>query len=236
MSRDPFALDTGFPTDYDGTVREAWFEIPEDERRGKNLMINWKMELDDPGAFPSVDGGLYVESWGCGEGWETPDGGDTAVYPGNDEKRYHQNSGYGKVIARAAEFEIIDELRKRGAGPNEAKIWVGLRFHIAGEEYSFKDAEGKRVTGTKNYPVAFLGVEGDGGHRAAASGVGYSGADLGASDEEMNALRELAASSPTFKAFMDGSMKLDFVGENDKVILAIAEESFYKYLQDAEVF
>jgi hypothetical protein len=235
MAVDPFSVDTGFPTDYSGTVVDAWFAKPDDERRGTNLNMVWKMQLDDPAQFPQADGGVWEESFGCGENWETPDGGDTAVFPGNVDKRFHANSGYGKVVAKAVDdFKLRELLSSRGASVKEAKIWKGLRFHIDAEPYKFKDRGGEERSGKKNYPTEYLG-EGEGGGYVAADAAGYSAQDLGVEADNFTILEVSAASAADWNSFLKSVVNLDWVKENDRLVMALAEEGFYKFLRGDEV-
>lgn len=234
MTVDPFSLDSGFPTDYSATVVDAWFGVPEDTRRGTNMMMVWKMQLDDPANFPQADGGIWEESFGCGDGWETPDGGETVVSPGVEDKRFRANSGYGIVCAKCLEFGMGELLRSRGGSFREAKIWKGLRFHIDAVPYEFTNRETKeKVKGSKNYPMEFLG-EADG--VSLAAGSGYAPSDLGATEEQFAQLQTLAKTASSYGKFMDESLGVDGVQDNDKLVMAIAEEGFYNYLRDAETF
>lgn len=141
---------SGLPDDFTFTVTGARFVFDPNYNNGQTLLLEWEgeaegVDLDQPLRFS------------CGNGWDTPDNGKTAVHP--KQKLFNKRSHYGMLIDRCIkDLGMGDILRRRGV-PTEAKVWVGLRFHMKRETIDFGGEIGEKE---RLLPVQFLGEVGNG--------------------------------------------------------------------------
>src|SRR5215831_5579301 len=150
---DEFDTDKGIKEDYDGVVKEAYFQAFEDQ--GVNLVL---MNVAD-------DGEEVEQRYRVGTDWASFDGGVTIEHPNKHIIR--SNSQLATLVERAFAAGAETQIRERSSanrslGPRTAQLWPGLRFHWDVEEvpYDFKDRKtGEQVKGTsyKSYPTRFLG-------------------------------------------------------------------------------
>lgn len=210
-----YTTDSGFFTDYEGEVIDAYFGTWEKSKKNPNALFLWlKMKTD------SVDHPEYEERLGLGDGWVTEDGGETVVSENNARKFNKRFSQYAKWIDAAVPLIInagvADQFGERGP-TQHAKIWLGTRWQIGEvtEKYQRYDAEakkpmvdehGKPVMGEsrQNVPVAFLGFVGEGGARA--NGQGQAADVSFVPDELREKLIESANKSANREAFLNRVM------------------------------
>lgn len=258
---DPFATETGFKSDYDGVIEDAWFATS--EKGGDNIMFFASIKADD---------GEEVENrYSCGGDWATYDGGETVEHPKGSRKGFNSQTKYAGLLAAAMTCEGAEGvLRERSMsgpktddgiplGPRSAALWKGTKWHwIAVEkDYDFPDKEkpGERVTGKSITvkPTAFLGVVGDAaaGGTATSTGVPAASSTPGvpaasstpaatapsaASTTEVPAdllgpLTAAAKAAPDFNSFIDAAMEISGVPENGDVMGKVADEAFYASLK-----
>jgi len=157
--KDPWQPESGNLTNYEGTVREAYFGSDPAYNQGQTKFLILKMDTDAP------EKPEHEERYNLPPDWETWDGGKTVQHKSEDAtKTFNMNSQVGQLVTKIIANcpEAIDVLRERGK-MTEAGVWVGLRFFFeeTARPYKFKDREtGEEREGvsTKNFPTKFLGV------------------------------------------------------------------------------
>lgn len=245
---DPFHLETGLKDDYDADIIDAWFGTT--ENAGNTLFLFVKQLASD---------GEEVERrYSCGEDWQTFDGGQTAEHP--KKQFFNTNSNLGLLIARAFSVGAEDELRKRsnelgGVGPRSAKLWIGFSFHwgVESEDIKLKDRDtGQMVERTVNrvLPTAFLGVKNVAQTSTTSQVSGTSGttestpppqgsapmadspAGLQNATPAVAAQVKALAKANDYATWIDRVMQLPNVLNDDTLMAAISDESFYTALRD----
>jgi len=217
---DEFDTDKGMKEDYDGTIREAYFQAA-DFGTSLILMIN-------------ADDGVEVESrYSVGTDWASFDGGETVEHP--SKQKIRADSQLATLVDRAmmAGAESVIRERSEGHGQKTAKLWPGLKFHwqTFGKPYSVKDREtGEEKSGTsfKSYPTAFLGVHEVAVSEAGEQSTGVSTGNEQVPDDIIVRLKVLAAAKP-FPEWVDEALTIDYVREN--MLAALSDEGFYNSLK-----
>ena len=207
MTVDPSLIpDSGFFTDYDGTVKDAYFG-PWEKSKDPNALFLWlKMETD------SVDRPEWDERLSLGQGWRTDDGGETVVNDRGGVKFNMLFSGYAKwlnaavpLLEQGGALEKFMSKGEPGKVSHTAKVWVGTRWHVGEqvEEYTIKkgDRAGEKGTMRQNVPEAFLGWAGEG------NGQVGSAVDLSFVPEDLlGKLQSLARASASKDGWIDKIM------------------------------
>jgi len=150
---------SGLIDEYEMTLEEVWFGKDPAYMEGKQacFMVRGVAELD--GEVLDEEKTNY---YSLGDGWDTPDGGDTAVH-GAGKKQFNKNSSYGKFIDHVVALgdEVIAEVKSRGE-TTEAVTFQGLRFRFERKDFTFTD---RKTHESREYsvelPVEFLGFEGE---------------------------------------------------------------------------
>lgn len=229
---DEFHLDQGVKSDFDGVIEDAWFGTT--QNAGNLLFCFLKIKADD---------GEEVERrFTCGDDWASYDGGVTAEHP--TKKHFNTQSNYGRFIAAAMSLAEAD-LRQRSkelenAGPRNAKLWVGFKFHWVAQEESgtLKDrttGEDRAWRSIRLLPTQLVNV----GEGAAApsggtqpeQGTADAGDPLSGVDQIMRSRIKLLAKENDYPSFVDGVMGLPGVVENATLMVALGDESFYETLR-----
>lgn len=155
---DPWKLDTGLPTEFQGTVKEYFFTTDSDYNDGNTLLLKLEVQTDDPSIG---DNGVTTLQFTCGDGWEAKDKGAKAAREDGKKKSFNENSGVGLLVKAAIEAGAGDVLRSRGkdTGPMAAGIWAGLTFEWERKEFTYKFDDGPRTT-YRMLPVKFVGESG----------------------------------------------------------------------------
>lgn len=161
---DPYTTTTGLFSDYVGTVQESWFAMSE---RGV-LELHLKMLVKDSDEYPE-----WEERYGCGQDWQCVDGGNTAENARGVNKGFNKNSGYGKFLEALKGLKAVDDLKKQGrVDPRKADNWIGCKLKMGAQTGEFEDKlTGQKVEWSKNYPVAYLGIDPVHGGTVAAPNV-----------------------------------------------------------------
>lgn len=221
---DEFDTDKGIKENYDGKIRDAFFQAGEQGRTNLVLMVD-------------ADDGEEVEAhYAIGPDWASFDGGVTVEHPSKNKIR--ADSQLATLVERAmlsgAEAVIRERSSQNGGfGQRTAKLWPGLKFHwdVEAKAYDFKDREGNQVAGTsyKSYPTKFLG-EGSStsGDNSGDNSEGLSTGDAQVPDEIIVRLKVLAAAKP-FAEWVDEALTIDYVRDN--MLTALSDEGFYNSLK-----
>lgn len=235
-----YTTDSGFFTDYEGTVIDAVFATWEKSKNPDALFLFLTFKTDSP------DNPEYTERLGLGEGWVTEDGGDTVVSETGKKKFNKKFSQYAKWIDHAVPLIIeagaADEFGERGP-TQRARIWVGTRWQVgeAVETYQRYDKVAKKLMvdengkpimaeSRQNVPVAFLGFEGEGD----ASTNGQV-ADVSFVPEALRGkLAEAAVRSPSRDTFLDRVMiDVPEVSSEDGLLGRLAGKGVWETLRKA---
>lgn len=223
-----WTTESGLVESYDGTVTRAWFGTDVRYMNGEVLLLNWEIKPDDPSQFSHLEDGVIEERFPCGKGWDSNDGGKSATHEsGNANKRFHRSSIYGRIIDAVPSMPgLIDVLKDRGT-EMEAKVWEGMRFHFARQEFDYGGEIGKK---SRIMPVEFLGEAGEGEKPSnGASKVAALKAKAAAANKGNNDLRgqlvELAKNSDTHESFMDAALEVPGVADDDDLLAAVADEN-----------
>lgn len=237
---DAWGTESGLFTNYEGTVAESWFGTDENIDDPTRVFLFWR--FIDP---VNEDGERYdewTERFTIGKGWEVADGGSRIVRSdGNTRKKVNENTDYGRIINRvmgdqgggkegqkyAEEFKgVLDVLAERGE-PQNAKVWEGLSFKIAEHEFSFTNDEDEEITYTRNLPVAFLGVSGEGESGGSGGQSESNGSSNGkaAKAKAKAALKKLAKEHEDHGDFLDAALEIDGVADDDELMELAADDS-----------
>lgn len=223
---DEFDTDKGIRDDYDGTVKESFFQAG--DQGATNLVLT-----------VIADDGEEVEArYSVGTDWASFDGGETVEHPSKSKIR--ADSQLATLVERAMLCGAESVIRERAAGKGQrtAALWPGLKFHwdVEAKPYDFKDREtGEQIKGTsyKSYPTKFFGVveipkaedafgESTGSSTGSATGSAQAPADI------MARLKVLAQSK-NFAEWVDEALTIDWVRDN--MLSALSDESFYNSLK-----
>ena len=235
MTYDPFQRETGLLGNADVEVTDAIFT-----HRLEAFDPN-KLELHLTVLVDGEDGGEQTLYLGCGDGWETNDGGKTAVREDGKERNFHANTKAGEFFNSLVDLMGSDPacdkaLRARveefPTGSREAGFWKGLQLHVDRKERKgsgeIADYEVLVVTG-------FNGVAGGGGgakkaapaKKAAkkAAPAKAKAAGGGLTDAIRAQLDEIADASADHDAFMEAAMAaVPEASTDDEVKAAIADD------------
>lgn len=190
MTYDPFKLESGLLGNADVTVMDAEFLNDPAYNNGQTLQLALTLLIDGD------DGGEKVENLSCGDGWETNDGGKTAVREDGKEKNFNGNSKVGRFFAglvkTMAEDSATDKaIRARVGeyplGPRDAGFWKGLQLHVDREEVDYGGEIGKRDVLVID---GFNGIQGGGESKAKAATGGKA---AGAAKKAAGATKKAAA-------------------------------------------
>lgn len=148
----PWELGSGNKSDYDFHIQKAYFAPDANYQGGEATLLHLE-GIDE-------DGEECTEMYNVGKDWISPDGGDTVVSTKN-AKKINRTSMYGHFIQHAFETnEQLPYLLEKKGDANEAKVWVGLVFHMDEVEIVYG---GNINNQHRNMPTAFLGDELAGG-------------------------------------------------------------------------
>lgn len=130
-------LESGLPDDFDFHITGASFGYRQEYMNGEALLLIWEGESPDDDVESII--------WPCGGKWEVGKGGAEAAHP--KRVRFVKTSMMGKLIDRVVNKLGVD-MQSRGES-FEAKVWVGLGFHMKREEIEYggilEDRGGKTV-------------------------------------------------------------------------------------------
>lgn len=221
MPEDLWATESGLLDDVDVTIEKAYFATDARYNNGYTLLMHWE------GSTSSEDNPTFHEMIPCGDGWQSLDGGKTATHP-KGKKRFVSSSVYGRIIDRCInEFKIGDLLRKRGA-PTEAKVWVGLRFHMKREKLEFGSGLEARE---RLMPVKFLGVATENAAQAKQPATASTAQET---DEQMQArvhqlalyaqVKALAKQEKSFEKFVEKAMEIEGVADDAELVGRIVDQ------------
>lgn len=224
MSDEYYETETGLPDDFEFAVTDAAFLKSAEVKGGEQLFLQLTGDTDEYGE--------YEVRILCGPGWDSLDGGKTARHESGKPKRWNANTHMGLWIDRCIkELDLGKTLSGRGDG-NEAKVWVGLKFHMKQKQFGFKNNQtGEDVSYSRLLPEAFLGEVG-GEAKAPAKAekkAEANGSSNGAGNKVLLAkLKTLAKKHDTHEEFVDAAMELDGVTDDEEILNSVvAEDGLY---------
>jgi len=231
---DPFALSSGLPEDYIGTIESAAFITDPKYNNGETVLLELTVVSPDP------EVGTQSQRYPCGPQWRSYDGGQTIEHP-NENAKINRQTAYGVLIQKALDV-AGDVLRSRVSnyplGPRDSRTWVGLTFRWQAEEEEkrFRDRQtGEEVTRRTRriWPVELVGTD----ETAGASGDGDTeelsagGVTVRIPSTLAAAVREAAKTSERHSDFVDAVMELPGAITHKDLLRAAANEKFYAGLR-----
>ncbi len=158
MTYDPLKLSSGLLDDDDVVFRDAIFRTDPEFRDGQVLFLD--------ATLLTSDGEEMNKFFGCGNGWETDDGGTANREDGRDiafNKKSAIGEAFGGLLTVMKEdgkcdTAIRNRIKTFPMGPRDAGFWKGLKVHVT--------AQGRKGGGdVPDYEAlvidAFHGIEGD---------------------------------------------------------------------------
>jgi hypothetical protein len=146
---------TGLLHDVDVWVEKAYFGTDAGYDNGDTLVLI--MEGTKVGPEVDPEDNTFRQFFSTGSKWEGRDNGKTAIHADGSEE-FHASCAYARFFE--AFMELSDDankvIRKRGF-PDEAKIWVGLGFHLERMKFDYGPPIGERDV---LVPTAYLGDNG----------------------------------------------------------------------------
>lgn len=216
---DEFDTDKGIRDDYDGTVKDAFFQAGDQGRTNLVLMV-------------MADDGEEVEArYAVGTDWASFDGGVTVEHP--QKSKIRADSQLATLVDRAMMSGAEAVIRQRSAenggfGQRTAKLWPGLKFHwdVEAKPYNFKNQEtGEQVEGTsfKSYPTKFFG------EAAIAESAPASAPSAPQVPADILARLKVLAQAKPFSEWVDEALTIDYVRDN--MLNALSDEGYYNSLK-----
>lgn len=234
---------TGLLDEWTGVVSDAHFKTDAQYQNGEVLILQLDFATEDS------EDGTWSETFPCGKGWSTKDGGKNAKHESGAARGFNKATAMGKLIDRCVgELGMMDVLGGRGPA-TKAEVWVGLNFHFKRETEEY-EIRGEKRTSNRALPIEFLG-EGEGESKPAAKASGTAkkaasstaaedkvaaakakaaakkAAEAGGGDEDpiKAALTSLATEHDTHEAFLDAAMEVEGVMDDDDLLASVVDES-----------
>jgi len=140
---DPWATTSGMLDGYTGQIVDAQFGFKPDYQNGQALLLMIDVNTGDP---EIGEGGIVSEQYPVGKGWDTNDGGQTAVHESGKEKNFNNASGIGLLLNSIIDAGGLPILQGTGLLPHQAKCWIGGSYTFERKEFSGKMQDGKERT------------------------------------------------------------------------------------------
>jgi len=125
---------------YTGQIVDAQFGFKPDYQNGEALLLMIDVNTGDP---EIGEGGIVSEQYPVGKGWDTNDGGQTAVHESGKEKNFNNASGIGLLLNSIIDAGGLPTLQGTGLLPHQAKCWIGGSYTFERKEFTGKFADGK---------------------------------------------------------------------------------------------
>jgi hypothetical protein len=215
----------GVLEEFTGTIVDAKFSYADSYMNGQQLLMMLEMEVEGE-QDPERRERMLMYS--VGSGWDAAEGGAAAINERGTAK-FRRSSMYGRLIEFARNTpELLEELERRG-DPTKAKVWEGLRFHMAPQKIEFGPGIAAQE---KLLPVEYLGVAGNKTERAnkeaekqeaaVTSTSAESSTTNGSSAPNRKALevklKMLAKKSATHEEFVDAAVEMDGVTDDEELL------------------
>ena len=206
-------FETGLLDDFDFTITEARFAFDAKYNNGETMMLQLE------GTTDNVDVPTTHLWFNTGKGWVSKDGGQSIVHEsGKADKYFNRGSLIARLITRCIDdFNIGDLLNERGE-PTQAKVWVGLKFHINNEVIDYGTGIEARP---KAMPTAFIGVVGDAPVTATetpAQKIARAKAAKGSGGDLKSKVMTTLQQHDTFEAGQAAALEIDGVTDDDELL------------------
>lgn len=212
---------TGLLDDFEYSITDAWFARSAEIKNGEQLVLFLKGDTDND-AEPEFEAHIT-----CGPGWDTFDGGKSATHESRKDRGFNKQTNYGQFIDRVIELGLGEVLMGRGKA-TEAKVWVGLKFHMKQKEFKTQ-IKGEDVTYYRLLPEAYLGevAEGKGKDvpKVGKSESAESNGSNGAGNKVLLAkLKAEAKKHDTHESFVDAAMEVAGVTDDDDLLGQVVDD------------
>lgn len=233
MSDEYYETETGLADDFEFAITDAAFLKSAEVKNGEQLFLSLTGDTDEYGE--------YEVRILCGPGWDSLDGGKTAKHESGKPKRWNANTHMGLWIDRCMKpeseggLDLRNVLASRGPG-NEAKVWVGLKFHMKQRQFGFKNNQtGEDVSYSRLLPEAFLGEVGAANtakpaasnsvaDKVAAAKAKAAAAKNGSNGSSLeDQLIKLAGEHNNHGDFVDAAMTIDGVADDDDLLTKVVD-------------
>lgn len=225
---DDWETESGLPDDFDCWIVDAKFDyLPEyTDKEGRPIpLLLWYCESPDVELEQPIP-------WSLGSGWQIRAQG-TRVEHKDGRKRFIETSMYGRLINRVVR-ELGVNMASRGSS-KEARVWVGLGFHMKREEFRYEGLMPERGGRTSRLmPVAFLGDRsGKGTHAKPPTEeevTAVAREAFGSSADAEARLKELALACDSCLEFQKRAIKMPEVRASAELkadVLNDAEDGFW---------
>lgn len=139
---DPWKTSTGLVDEYTGTIVDAQFGFKPEYQNGTRLLLMLDINTGDPSIG---EGGIASEQYPVGDGWDTHDGGKTAVHSSGQDKNFNNASGIGLLLNSIIDAGGLGVLQATGVTPDHAACWIGGRYNFERKQFESKMNDGKEV-------------------------------------------------------------------------------------------
>lgn len=210
---------------FTGTITDAYVEADTEYRGGDPVIYLVFSNLSVPETPQAKVPDELDPRYPVGSTFERVDRHTFAAGDGSD-RDVNESSGYGTLINRiagrdSADADLSDALEvlmDRG-DEKDVRVWLGLRFTMQAEPFSFKTDDGEEVSYTRHLPVEFHGLDEDG--TSQASGTTTDASSNGYQEQ----LEQLANTSDTHQEFMRRAMQIDGLVDDDDLFADVADNS-----------
>lgn len=153
---DANVLETGLPSNFDGTIEGSEFVHDPDIGDGEPLIMRFTLKSHD-GDVP--DQLMKVKT---GKGWEAVDGGRGADREDGRRANFHQSSGMGLILAALVEAggNLNEICKQKKCMPWGVEFWDGMTLHWTRQVHDYGGEIGKI---DKLLPAKIVNYGGKGG-------------------------------------------------------------------------
>lgn len=211
---------SGLLDEFTATVESSKFATDVNYRDGQVPRLEWDLVRVENDEDVQVEEPM-TEKFGVGNGYVViDDGAGVEREDGNTKRKFNKKSRYGEIIDRVVKntdgaFDgLLDLVQERGT-PNEAEVWVGLRFEFSRVNASFRNDDDELIEYDYILPSKFLGVDQD-----VAQPTGKSGA--GSLREQVE---QVARDSSDYEEFVSKALAVKGVTSDKELVAAISDES-----------
>lgn len=136
---DANVLETGLPSNFDGTIEGSEFVHDPEVGDGEPLLMRFTLKSHDA---DTPDQLMKVKT---GKGWEAVDGGRGAEREDGKRANFHQSSGMGLMLAALVEAggNLNEVCKIKGCMPWGVGFWDGMTLHWTRQTHDYGGEIGK---------------------------------------------------------------------------------------------